>query len=142
MATTADSRADYVAALPTFVEAAELIGVDPSGISRAVKRHGIAPVLWGNREKHLSVADLLTIASHSNRQPLEGVAGELLDRVERDHPAQVAGIQAEIDSFFAALPDRPAVPEDEFIATLRAIDPPEAGEELVQLYLRLRRNTR
>lgn len=138
MATSTPS-AEYIAALPTFTEAAYLVGIDPSGISRAVKRHGIEPIRWGNREKHLSVTDLLTIARHAHRQPLEAVAGELLYRVEQSHPEQAASIQAEIDEFFAALPPRRATPEAQFIAILRAIDP-EAGEELVQIYLDLKRS--
>jgi hypothetical protein len=130
----------HVAALPTFAQAAELVGVDPSGISRAAKRLGIEPIRWGNREKHLSVADLLTIALKAHRHPLEGVAGELLDRVERDHPEQSAAIRAEIDEFFAALPKPVATPEAQFIAELRAVAPPEDAERLIALYQSARRS--
>ena len=52
---TAD-RAD-IAALPTFAQTAEMIGIHPSGIGRAVKRLGIAPILWGKRDKHLRGSD-------------------------------------------------------------------------------------
>lgn len=140
MAVHAPDRAASIAALPTFSEAAELIGIDPSGISRAVKRLEIQPLRWGNREKHLQVADVLRIAQGANRYSLEEVAGELLDRVERDHPEQMPGIRTEIDEFFAALAPRAATPEDEFIAQLRSTVPPDAAEQLIELYLDAKRS--
>jgi len=141
MATSTVRQDEYIAALPTFTEAADLIGIDPSGISRAVKKLGIEPLRWGNREKYLRVADLLTISTTAHRHPLEGVAGELLDRVERDHPAQAPIIQAEIDEFFAALPRRTPPTEDEFIAGTRALLPPEVAERHIALYRKRVLNT-
>jgi hypothetical protein len=48
MATTQTSpRADTVRTLPTYQEAAELIEIHPSGITRAVAKLGIQPELWG-----------------------------------------------------------------------------------------------
>jgi hypothetical protein len=135
MASSTASRADYVRSLPTLAEAATLIGQDPSSISRAVKRLGIEPLAWGNREKHLAVADVLRIAIHAKRFALEEVGGGLLDWAEREHPDQVDAIRAEIDAFFAALPERKAAPRDEFIAELRAGLPPEAAERAIEIYL-------
>ena len=140
MAVHAPHRAASIAALPTFSEAAELIGIDPSGISRAVKRLGIEPVRWGNHEKHVNVADVLRLAQSANRYALEEVAGELLNRVERDHPEQAPGVRAEIDEFFAALAPRAPTAEAEFIDQLRAIAPPDAAEQLIQLYLAAKRS--
>jgi len=134
MSIDAVSRAEYVGALPTFAEAAALIGLDPSGVSRAVKRLGIEPLPWGNREKHLAVADVLRIAAHAKRLALEEVGGGLLDRAEREHSAQVAAIRAEIDAFFASLPEPEPTPRDQFIAELRAGLPPEAAERAIEIY--------
>jgi hypothetical protein len=134
MASSTASRADYVRSLPTLAEAATLIGQDPSGISRAVKRLGIEPLAWGNREKHLAVADVLRIAIHAKRAALEEVGGGLLDWAERQHPAHVDTIRAEIDEFFAALPEPTATPEDEFIAQLRTGLPPDAAEQAIEIY--------
>jgi len=134
MSIDAVSRAEYVGALPTFAEAAALIGLDPSGVSRAVKRLGIEPLPWGNREKHLAVADVLRIAAHAKRLALEEVGGGLLDRAEREHPAQVAAIRAEIDAFFASLPEPEPTPRDQFIVELRAGLPPEAAERAIEIY--------
>jgi len=127
-------RAEYIRALPTFAEAAALIGLDPSGVSRAVKRLGIESLPWGNREKHLAVADVLRIAAHAKRLALEEVGGGLLDWAEREHPAQVDTIRTEIDAFFAALPEPHAAAPEDFIAELRAALPAEAAERAIAIY--------
>jgi hypothetical protein len=138
MSTAAARRADYVGALPTFADTAELIMIDPSGVSRAVKALGIEPIPWGNREKHLAIADVFRIAIHAKRAALEEVGGGLLDWAERQHPDQVDAIRAEIDAFLASLPERKATPPDQFIAELRAGLPPEAAEQAIAIYLNLR----
>jgi hypothetical protein len=142
VATNAVSRAEYVRARPTFTEAATLLGLDPSGVSRAVKRLGLEPMLWGNREKHLAVADVLQIAIHSHRFALEEVGGELLDWAEREHPDQADTIRTEIETFFAGLPDPEPTPPDQFIAELRAALPPEAAERAIEIYLELGASTK
>ncbi len=138
MSTATTRRAEYVAALPTFAEAAAFITVDPSGVSRAVKALGIEPIPWGNREKHLAIADVFRIAIHAKRAALEEVGGELLDWAEREHPDQAEAIRAEIDAFFASLPEPQPTPPEQFIAELRAGLPPEAAEQAIQIYLNLR----
>jgi len=138
MSTAATRRAEYVAALPTFAEAAALIMIDPSGVSRAVKALGIEPIPWGNREKHLAIADVFRIAIHAKRAALEEVGGGLLEWAEREHPDQVDAIRSEIDAFFASLPERKPADPDEMIASLRAGLPPEAAEQAIEIYLALR----
>jgi hypothetical protein len=138
MSTVAARRADSVGALPTFADTAELIMIDPSGVSRAVKALGIEPIPWGNREKHLAIADVFRIAIHAKRVALEEVGGGLLDWTEREHPDQVDAIRGEIDAFFASRPERQPTPPDPFIAELRAGLPPEAAEQAIAVYLNLR----
>ena len=138
MSTATTRRAEYVAALPTFAEAAALIMIDPSGVSRAVKALGIEPIPWGNREKHLAIADVFRIAIHAKRAALEEVGGGLLEWAEREHPDQVDAIRSEIDAFFASLPERKPADPDEMIASLRAGLPPEAAEQAIEIYLALR----
>jgi hypothetical protein len=141
MSTATTRRAEYVAALPTFAEAAAFIMIDPSGVSRAVKALGIEPIPWGNREKHLAIADVFRIAIHAQRAALEEVGGGLLDWVEREHPDQAAAIRAEIDAFFASLPEPTPADPDELIADLRAGLPPDAAEAAIAIYLNLRGKT-
>ncbi len=141
MPTDAMSRAGYVRALPTFAETATLVGLDPSGVSRAVKRLEIEPLPWGNREKHLAIADVLQIAVHAQRFTLEEVGGGLLDWAAREHPGHAETIRVEIDAFFAGLPEPEATPPDQFIAELRAALPHKAAERAIELYLGLAAKT-
>lgn len=141
MPTDATSRAEYVRALPTFAETATLVGLDPSGVSRAVKRLEIEPLPWGNREKHLAIPDVLQIAVHAQRFALEEVGGGLLDWAAREHPDHAETIRAQIDAFFAGLPEPEATPPDQFIAELRAALPDEAAERAIEIYLGLAAKT-
>lgn len=136
---SSDTRdgSERIRALPTFAEAASIIGMHPSGVSRAVKKLRIKPLPWGNREKHLAVADVFQIAIHANRFALEEVGGRLLEWVEREHPHQARAIQGEIDAFFASLPEPKATPREQFIAELRAGLPPAAAEQAIEIYLSL-----
>jgi len=137
MSIDAVRRAEHVRALPTFAETAALLGVAPSGISRAVKRLRIEPLPWGNREKHLAVADVFRIAIDARRFALEEVGGRLVDWAEREKPDQAEAIRAEVDAFFAALPEPEPTPREEFLAELRAGLPPEAAERAIEIYLSL-----
>jgi hypothetical protein len=123
MAPTTTTRSDYVRALPKLSDAAELIGLDASGVTRAIQRLGIEPLRWGGRDKHLAITDVLTIAASAQRASLEEVAGGLLDWAEREHPEQVDAFTAEIDTHFAALPAPKAHEPDAFVADLRAALP-------------------
>jgi hypothetical protein len=123
MAPTATTRSDHVRALPKLSDTAELIGLDASGITRAIQRLGIEPLRWGGRDKHLAIADVLTIAASAQRASLEEVAGNLLDWAEREHPEQVAAFTVEIDAYFAALPAPKPQESDAFVAELHAALP-------------------
>ena len=103
-----------------------------------MKALGIEPIPWGNREKHLAIADVFRIAIHAKRAALEEVGGGMLDWAEREHPGQVGAIRGEINAFFASLPERQPTPPDRFIAELRAGLPPEAAEQAIAIYLNLR----
>lgn len=134
MAAVAATRSDVVRALPTFSDAAELIGIDPSGITRIVKRLDIEPQMWGGREKHLTVADLLTIAGEAQRASLEEVAGGLIELAERDHPTQVGYLSTEIDRYFDEIPAPTASEPDAFVAELRAALPKQWADKAEAIY--------
>jgi hypothetical protein len=142
MVTQRANRSETVRSLPTLSTTAALIGIDPSGVSRAVKQLGIEPLAWGNREKHLAIGDVFRIAIHAKRAALEEVGGGLLDWAEREHPDQAEAIRAEIDAFFASLPERQPAPEDEFIKQLRAGLPPKAAERAIEIYRGFARKTK
>jgi hypothetical protein len=128
------SRSNYVRALPKLSDAAELIGLDPSGMTRAIQRLGIEPLRWGGRDKHLAIADVLTIAASAQRASLEEVAGSLLTWAEREHGEHVDLITAEIDAFFAALPAPAAREADAFVAELRAALPKRWADKAERIW--------
>jgi hypothetical protein len=128
-------------ARPTFSEAAALIMTEPSEVARAVTAIGIEPIAPESGESRLAVADVFRVAIHVQRAALEEVGGGMLDWAEREHPEQAEAIRAEIDAFFATLPERKAADPDEFIAGLRAGLPPEAAEQAIAIYLGVRSHT-
>lgn len=134
MAHAPTTRSDYVQALPKLSDAAELIGLDPSGITRAIQRLAIEPLPWGGREKHLAIGDVLTIARHAQRASLEEVAGNLLTWIEQTHPEHVEAFTAEIDAFFAALPAPTPQAPDAFVAELRAALPRRWAAKAEQIW--------
>jgi len=135
-ATQTSARADVVRALPTYQEAAELIEIHPSGITRAVAKLGIEPQLWGGVEKHLQVVDVLRIAAQARRASVEEVAGGLLERASGNH-ARREVVRAEIDRYFVEVhqPARPSPPES-FLAELREALPGKYAKRAERIYRR------
>jgi hypothetical protein len=128
------TRSEYVQALPKLSDAARMIGIDASGITRAIHRLGIEPLRWGGRDKHLQIADVLRIAGTAQRASLEEVAGNLLSWAEQDRPEHVEAFTAEIDAFFAALPAPAPREPDEFVAELRAALPRRWAAEAERIW--------
>jgi hypothetical protein len=122
-AVAARTRSEYVRSLPTLSQAASFIGLDTGGMSRAVRSLGIEPQRWGRRDKHLGASEILQVARVAQRASLEEVAGAILDWTEANHPDAVVQTTAEIDEFFARLPEPAAAPPEELLAELRAALP-------------------
>jgi hypothetical protein len=106
-------RTERVRSLPTLSQAAQFIGMDTGGMSRIVRSLGIEPQRWGRRDKHLAAAQVLQIARVAQRASLEEVAGNILEWTEQKHPDAVQRTTAEIDAFFAELPDPTATPAND-----------------------------
>jgi len=128
------TRSDYVQALPKLSDAAQLIGIDASGVTRAIQRLEIKPLRWGGRDKHLAITDVLTIAASAQRASLEEVAGNLLSWTEREHPEHIDAFTAEIDAFFATLSAPVARQPDAFVAELRAALPKRWAARAEQIW--------
>lgn len=130
------ARANSVRTLPTYQEAAELIEIHPSGITRSVARLGIVPQLWGGSEKHLQVTDVLRIAAQARRASVEEVAGGLLERAS-DDPHRQETVRAEIDRYFAEV-HQPAQPasQDSFLGELRQALPEKYAKQAERIYRR------
>lgn len=128
------TRSAYVRALPKLSDAANLIGLDASGITRAIRRLDIEPLRWGGRDKHLEVADVLRIAASAQRASVEEVAGDLLTWAEREHPQHVGALTAEVDVFFAGMPAPGASKPDAFVAELHAALPKRWAAEAERIW--------
>ena len=134
MAHAPATRSEYVQARPKLSDAARMIGLDASGVTRAVQRLEIEPLRWGGRDKHLEIGDVLRIAATAQRASLEEVAGDLLMWAEHTHPEHVDAFAAEIDAFFAALPAPTAQAPDAFVAELRAALPKRWAAKAEQIW--------
>lgn len=134
MAHAPATRSEYVQALPKLSDAARMIGLDASGITRAIQRLEIEPLRWGGRDKHLEIADVLRIAATAQRASLEEVAGNLLTWAQDEHPEHVGAFTAELDAFFAALPAPTPREPDEFVAELRAALPKRWAAEAERIW--------
>jgi hypothetical protein len=125
MANAPATRSEYVQALPKLSDAARMIGIDASGITRGIHRLGIEPLRWGGRDKHLQIADVLRIAGSAQRASLEEVAG---------NPEHIETFTTEIDAFFAALPAPAPREPDAFVAELHAALPRRWAAEAERIW--------
>jgi hypothetical protein len=134
MAHAPATRSEYVQALPKLSDAARMISLDASGVTRAIQRLGIEPLRWGGRDKHLEIADVLAIAASAQRASLEEVAGNLLTWAEHERPEHADAFTAEIDTFFAALPAPTARDADAFVTEIRAALPKRWADTAEQIW--------
>ena len=133
-AVATNPRASRVRSLPTLSQAAGFIGLDTGGMSRLVRALHIEPLKWGRRDKHLEVAQVLQIARVAQRASLEEVAGSILEWAEQNHPDALKQTTAEIDTFFAELPQPTPAPADEFVAELYAALPPDWARKAEEIW--------
>jgi hypothetical protein len=129
-------RADLQRVLPSFREAAALIDVHPSFVTRAVRDLGITPVEWGRRERYLQIPDVLLIATHARRNAVEEVAGGLVELAEQHAPEFAGWVAAEAEQFLAALPAPEPAESSAFLVELRSELPGEWADRAEAIYRR------
>lgn len=120
--------------LPTLSQAAKFIGLDTGGMSRIVRSLDIQPQAWGRRDKHLEAAQVLQVARVAQRASLEEVAGSIIEWTEKNHPEALKQTTAEIDRFFAQLPQPTATPADQFLAELHTALPERWARKAEQIW--------
>ncbi len=129
-------RTDLRRVLPSFRQAAALIDVHPSFITRAVRELGITPVEWGRRERYLQIADVLLIATHARRNAVEEVAGGLVELAEENNPELAGWVASEAERFLASLPAPQPEQGEAFLAELRSELPREWADRAEAIYRR------
>lgn len=127
-------RKTRVRSLPTLSQAARFVGLDSGGMSRIVRSLGIEPQAWGRRDKHLEASQVLQIARVAKRASLEEAAGNIIEWTEKNHPEALEQTTAEIDRFFAQLPQPTATPADQFVTELHAALPERWARKAEQIW--------
>ena len=104
------------AAFPTLREAADLIGVDKSTVSRAEIR-----VVQAGANKRVLPSQLLALALEKRKRPLTQVAAGLVTYAREHAPGEVPAVEREVEEFFAALrgDSSPSISREDFLAEAR-----------------------
>jgi hypothetical protein len=124
-----DLDSGTVLAYPTQREAARMLGISESTLSRS-KLDGIRA---GARAVHYRPTVILTEAAKHKRRSLNEVAADLL-RYARDNAAgSVDHVQGEIEDFFATR-QRPPVDGDRFLAEAERTLPRRLYEQVKRAY--------
>jgi hypothetical protein len=104
------------AAFPTLSEAAEMIGVDKSTVSRAD-----ISVVQAGANKRVLPTPLLTLAMTKRRRPVTQVAAALISYTRAHAPAELEAVEREVDEFFASIREHgtPSISRDDFLDEAR-----------------------
>jgi hypothetical protein len=106
------------AAFPTLSEAAEMIGVDKSTVSRAD-----IDVVQAGANKRVLPTQLLTLAMTKRRRLVTQVAAALISYTRAHAPAELEAVEREVDEFFASVRGRetPSISRDDFLDEARRL---------------------
>ena len=134
-ATTLDKREERVpvgllAAYPTLRQAARMIGVHASSLSRRD-----LPVEHAGREVRLSPRLVLELAAHYRRRDEYEVGGALVDYALAHAPDRVGEIEAEIEAYFEETGERDTpLDRESFLEEARRHLPPALYAQVERAY--------
>ncbi len=112
-------------ARPNIRAAAQMLGVSASTLSRRADR---TAERRGERDRVLSPAEVLRLASVFRRRSVNDVAQALLDHVSATAPDEVTRVEEEIEDFFEA--HTVAEQRDELRRLARRMLPPSMCEQI------------
>lgn len=112
-------------AYPNTTEAAKMLGVSPSTISR---RQDLAGERRGERDFVLAPAEVLRLGAIYRKRSLNDVAQALLERAEPAAPSERAAIEKEVEQYFAE--HTVASEREELLRLARRLLEPDAVAEL------------
>jgi len=112
-------------AYPNIRAAAQMLGVSASTLSRRADR---TAERRGERDRVLSPAEVLRLASVFRRRSVNDVAQALLDHVSATAPDEVTRVEEEIEGFFEA--HTVAEQRDELRRLARRMLPPSMCEQI------------
>jgi hypothetical protein len=117
-------------AYPTLTEAARLLGVSASTLSR---RDDLVCERMGERDKRLAAEEVMRLAAVYRKRSLGEVAADLIGRARERSPQYVEHVAEEVERFFEQ--SEPATPsESEFLAEAERALPAELYEQVRRVY--------
>jgi hypothetical protein len=117
-------------AYPTLTEAARLLGVSASTLSR---RGDLVVEQMGERDKRIPVGEVMRLAVVYRKRSLGEVATDLIARVRESSPQHAEHVQEEVERFFEQR--EPSVLSDgTFLAEAKRALPAELYEQVRQVY--------
>jgi hypothetical protein len=117
-------------AYPTLTEAARLLGVSASTLSR---RDDLVVERMGERDKRVPAGEVMRLAVVYRKRSLGEVAADLIARAREHSPQHAEHVQEEIERFFEQ--KEPAVlSDDAFLAEAERALPAELYEQVRRVY--------
>jgi hypothetical protein len=117
-------------AYPTLSQAAKLLGVSPSTLSR---RSDVLYEAMGARDKRLPATEVLRLAATYRKRSINEVAFDLIIYAREHAPTHVPEVEQEVERFFGLLAP-PSVSERDFLADARAALPEDVYLEVERAY--------
>ncbi len=119
-----------VIAYPTLSDAARMLGVSPSTLSR---RNDIPFERMGDREKHIRPSDVLRLADLYRKVPVSQVAADLIDYARPQGEPAATYVENEVEEYYATRRNAPKVTTAQFLQLARASFAPEVVEAMEHL---------
>jgi hypothetical protein len=117
-------------AYPTLTEAARLLGVSASTLSR---RDDLVCERMGERDKRIPAAEVMRLAAAYRKRSLGEVAADLIGCARERTPRHAEHVQEEVERFFEQS-EPPAAPDGAFLAEAKRALPAGLYEQVRQVY--------
>ncbi len=117
-------------AYPTLTEAAGLLGLSASTLSR---RDDLLCERMGERDKRIPVGEVMRLAVVYRKRSLGEVAADLISRARERSPGDAEHVQEEIERFFEQS-EAPALSGGAFLAEAKRALPAELYEQVQRVY--------
>src|SRR5580704_8348274 len=117
-------------AYPTLTEAALLLGVSASTLSR---RDDLVCERMGDRDKRVPAGEVMRLAAVYRKRSLGEVAADLIGRALERSPENAEHVHEEVERFFEQS-GSPALLEREFLAEAERALPTEPYEQVRRVY--------
>lgn len=127
MATT---LATPLTAYPTLTEAAELLAVSASTLSR---RKDLAFEAMGSRDKRVPAGEVLRLAAVYRKRSINEVAADLIGYAREHASSQVSAVEEDVECFFDQL-EQPAPHGRDFLAEAKQALPRKLYREVERAY--------